>query len=81
MQTDTVSIARWTAERVRKLRGQRTQQEFGALIRHPGEEFVYVAEGQLIVHTEFYDPVTLHAGEGIYIDSNMGHGYIAAANS
>ena len=35
MQTDTVSIARWTAERVRKLRGQRTQQEFGALIRVP----------------------------------------------
>jgi hypothetical protein len=29
------------------------------------------------VHTEFYDPVILHAGEGIYIDSNMGHAYVA----
>ena len=34
-------------------------------------------EGSIIVHTEFYDPVTLHTGEGIYIDSNMGHAYVA----
>ena len=30
-----------------------------------------------MVHTEFYDPVTLQHGESIYIDSNMGHAYIA----
>jgi hypothetical protein len=30
------------------------------------------------VHTEFYDVVTIGAGEGIYIDSNMGHAYVAA---
>jgi transcriptional regulator with XRE-family HTH domain len=52
--------------------------EFGDLVRHSGEEYIHVLEGSIVVHTEFYDPVTLHAGEGIYIDSNMGHAYVAA---
>src|SRR4051812_27054670 len=52
--------------------------EFGDLVRHSGEEYIHVLEGDIVVHTEFYDPVTLHAGEGIYIDSNMGHAYVAA---
>ncbi len=53
--------------------------EFGDLIRHSGEEFIYVLEGRVVVHTEFYDPVELSVGESIYIDSNMGHAYVAAA--
>jgi transcriptional regulator with XRE-family HTH domain len=52
--------------------------EFGDLVRHSGEEYIHVLEGTIVVHTEFYDPVTLKAGEAIYIDSNMGHAYIAA---
>jgi transcriptional regulator with XRE-family HTH domain len=52
--------------------------EFGDLVRHSGEEYVHVLDGSIIVHTEFYDPVSLSVGEGIYIDSNMGHAYIAA---
>ena len=52
--------------------------EFGDLVRHSGEEYIHVLEGSIVVHTEFYDPVTLSAGEGIYIDSNMGHAYVAA---
>ena len=52
--------------------------EFGDLVRHPGEEFVYVLTGSIEVHTEFYDPVLLGEGESIYIDSNMGHAYLAA---
>ena len=51
--------------------------EFGDLVRHSGEEYIHVLEGSIVVHTEFYDPVTLRTGEGIYIDSNMGHAYIA----
>ena len=50
--------------------------DFGELVRHAGEEFIYVLEGQVTVHTEFYDPVTLKPGETIYIDSNMGHAYV-----
>jgi transcriptional regulator with XRE-family HTH domain len=51
--------------------------EFGDLVRHSGEEYIHVLEGSIIVHTEFYDPVALQTGEGIYIDSNMGHAYVA----
>jgi transcriptional regulator with XRE-family HTH domain len=52
-------------------------EEFGELVRHPGEEFIYVLEGGITVHTEFYDPVVLKLGEAIYVDSNMGHAYVA----
>jgi transcriptional regulator with XRE-family HTH domain len=53
-------------------------EEFGDLVRHPGEEFIYIVGGSVVVHTEFYDPVTLNEGESIYIDSNMGHAYVTA---
>ena len=56
----------------------RSLEEFGELVRHPGEEFVYVLSGRIEVHTEFYDPVTLGEGESIYLDSSMGHAYVAA---
>lgn len=53
-------------------------EEFGELVRHNGEEFIYVLEGSIEVHTEFYDPVTIGPGESIYIDSSMGHAYVTA---
>jgi hypothetical protein len=54
----------------------RTLEEFGDLVRHPGEEFLMVIEGVVVVHTEFYTPVVLHVGDTLYIDSNMGHAYL-----
>jgi transcriptional regulator with XRE-family HTH domain len=56
----------------------RNVADFGELIHHSGEEYTYVLEGRVEVHTEFYDPVVLETGESIYIDSNMGHAYLAA---
>lgn len=53
-------------------------QEFRELMRYSGEEYVYVLKGRINVITEFYLPVVLSVGESIYIDSNMGHAYIAA---
>lgn len=53
--------------------------EFGELVRHQGEEFIYVLEGAIEIHTEFYDPVSLKTGQGIYLDSSMGHAYVVAA--
>lgn len=53
-------------------------EEFGELVRHPGEEYLYIVEGAITAHTEFYDPVELRVGQSIYIDSTMGHAYIAA---
>lgn len=55
----------------------RSVAEFGELVRHQGEEFIYVIEGRIVVHTEHYDPVVLGPGESIYIDSTMGHAYLA----
>ena len=55
----------------------RTLAEFGDLVRHQGEEVIYVVQGRIQVHTEFYDPVELEEGESIYIDSTMGHAYLA----
>lgn len=57
-----------------------TMQEFGSLERHGGEEFLIVLEGTIEVHTEFYAPVTLQRGEGIYLDSTMGHAYLSAGD-
>jgi transcriptional regulator with XRE-family HTH domain len=51
--------------------------EFGELMRHSGEEYIYVLEGAIAVHTAFYDPVILKTGESIYVDSSMGHAYVA----
>lgn len=56
----------------------KSAQEFGELVRHSGEEYIYVLEGGIKVLTEFYDPVVLAVGESIYIDSNMGHAYVTA---
>ena len=56
----------------------KTVQEFGDLVRHSGEEYIYVIDGRIEVHTEFYDPVLLEEGESIYLDSQMGHAYVVA---
>src|SRR3546814_18767539 len=50
-------------------------REFGDLVRHQGAEVIYVLEGRIEVHSEFYDPVTLDAGPGIYLHSSMGPAY------
>jgi transcriptional regulator with XRE-family HTH domain len=55
----------------------RSIEEFGELVHHPGEEYIYVLQGPVEIHTEFYEPVVLATGESIYIDSTMGHAYVA----
>jgi transcriptional regulator with XRE-family HTH domain len=57
----------------------RSLAEFGELIRHPGEEYAFVLEGEVELHTSLYAPVRLKAGDSIYFDSGMGHAYIAAS--
>jgi transcriptional regulator with XRE-family HTH domain len=55
----------------------RTLEEFGELIRHDGEEWAYVLEGEIEFHTALYAPIVLHPGDSVYFDSGMGHAYIA----
>jgi transcriptional regulator with XRE-family HTH domain len=61
---------------ITRIRAQ-TIGDFGDPVRHRGEEFVYVLEGAVEVHLQFYRPVVLQTGEGLYVDSTMGHAYIA----
>ncbi|QXQ07317.1 XRE family transcriptional regulator [Sphingosinicellaceae bacterium] len=56
----------------------KTAEQFGDLVHHAGEEYIYVLEGRVVVNTDFYDPVILTPGQSIYIDSTMGHAYLAA---
>jgi transcriptional regulator with XRE-family HTH domain len=58
----------------------RSLEEFGELVRHSGEEYCYVLEGEIELHTSAYAPVRLKAGDSIYFDSTMGHAYIAASD-
>lgn len=55
----------------------RSLAEFGDHAKHRGEEFIYVLEGKVEVHMQFYSSVILEPGEGIYLDSSMGHAYTA----
>ena len=54
----------------------RSLEEFGELVKHGGEEFIFVLEGEVEVHTELYAPLVLSAGESTYLDSGMGHAYV-----
>jgi transcriptional regulator with XRE-family HTH domain len=51
--------------------------ESGAPFRRAGEEFVFVLEGTIEVHMQFYASVTLTMGQWIYLDSTMQHAYVA----
>jgi transcriptional regulator with XRE-family HTH domain len=55
----------------------RSAAEFGEFMHHTGEEFLFVLEGEVELHTDCYAPVVLKAGESMYFDSTMGHAYIA----
>ena len=55
----------------------RTVDEFGGLLSHDGEEFIYVLSGQVGLITELYEPILLSAGDGVYFDSIMKHACLA----
>jgi transcriptional regulator with XRE-family HTH domain len=56
----------------------RSMEEFGEMIRHPGEEYAYVLEGAVEFYSALYAPLLLRKGDSIYFDSGMGHAYLAA---
>lgn len=58
----------------------RTIEEYGGLVRHSGEEIAIVLEGSVTVHTTYYKPETFHKGDSVYLDSSMGHAYLAAGD-
>jgi transcriptional regulator with XRE-family HTH domain len=54
----------------------RSVDELGGLVRHGGEEYLYVLRGSMELHSDLYAPLTLGAGDSIYFDSGMAHGYV-----
>lgn len=42
-------------------------------VRHDGEEFLLVLEGEICFYSEFYEPVNLAIGDSVYYDASMGH--------
>jgi transcriptional regulator with XRE-family HTH domain len=53
---------------------------FGPLIRHFGQEFIYVLKGRARIVTEQYEETILEQGDALYIDSTMGHAFLDASD-
>lgn len=51
----------------------RSLEEHGPFVTHPGEEFVHVLEGSVVIATEFYAPLTLEQGDSLQFDSTTPH--------
>ena len=54
----------------------RSVDELGGLVRHGGEEYLYVLSGSMELHSDLYAPLPLGPGDSIYFDSGMAHGYV-----
>ncbi|MEQ6917446.1 helix-turn-helix domain-containing protein [Halomonas aquatica] len=54
--------------------------EFSEWVRHDGEEFLMVLDGEIRLYTEYYEPLTLACGDSIYFDSAMGHALVSISN-
>lgn len=57
------------------------KMRFDRMVSHPGEEFLFVVEGRVVVQSEGQDPVVLRAGESLYFDSGRGHLYASAGDN
>jgi transcriptional regulator with XRE-family HTH domain len=58
----------------------RSLEEHGPFVTHPGEEFIHVVEGQIILATEFYAPLTLETGDSIQFDSTTPHAIYSSSD-
>jgi len=54
----------------------RSVDELGGLVRHGGEEYLYVLSGSMELHSDLYAPLLLGEGDSVYFDSGMAHGYV-----
>jgi len=58
----------------------RSFDDFGEWVRHSGEEYLLVLEGEVQLITEFYEPVNLVEGDSVYYDAMMGHVLISISD-
>ncbi|WP_166415585.1 helix-turn-helix domain-containing protein [Cochlodiniinecator piscidefendens] len=57
----------------------RSIEEFDGWVRHDGEEFLYVLTGEILLYTEFYEPVAMKRGDTAYYDASMGHNVVSTS--
>lgn len=53
-----------------------TLEEYRGIVRHEGEEYLYVLSGAMELHSDLYAPLRLDKGDSIYFDSGMAHAYV-----
>ena len=53
-----------------------TLEEVGGMSSHSGEEFLYVLDGTVAVHSELYVPLVLNKGDSLYFEGSMKHVYL-----
>jgi transcriptional regulator with XRE-family HTH domain len=58
----------------------RSVEELGGLVRHSGEEYLYVLKGTMELHSDIYSPLPLGPGDSVYFDSGMAHGYVRTSH-
>lgn len=56
--------------------GARSFDENGGWRQHPGQEFVYVLQGRLELHSMYYDVTVLETGDSILFDADQPHAYV-----
>ena len=54
----------------------RSVAEMGGFVRHAGEEYLYVLNGAVELHSDLYAPLSLGTGDSVYFDSGMAHAYV-----
>ncbi|MDI5891987.1 helix-turn-helix domain-containing protein [Halomonas rhizosphaerae] len=59
----------------------RAFDEFSEWVRHDGEEFLMVLDGEILLYTEYYEPLALVSGDSIYFDSAMGHALVSVSDA
>lgn len=57
----------------------RSVEELGGLVRHSGEEYLYVLTGTMELHSDLYAPLPLGPGDSVYFDSGMAHAYVCTS--
>ena len=52
--------------------------EHGPLASYPSEAHLLVLDGAVVLHSQFYAPLALAAGDGVYFDARTGFAVLAA---
>lgn len=59
----------------------RTLEEAGGLAAHPGEEWLFVLQGPLILCSDDRAPLRLMPGDSLYFDASTPHAYLAETDA